>query len=101
MPNLGTIGVKPMGAGLSLRSSVVVKPWLSRHKAGRGHVDGSSLMHDDAVGQTSALVDARGNRHSFMYDSTGAQTQLIDPANRGTTSAYLCKGPAGNDFSGI
>jgi uncharacterized protein RhaS with RHS repeats len=44
------------------------------------------------VGQTSALVDARGNRHSFTYDSTGAQTQLIDPLNRRTTSAYDAAG---------
>ncbi len=61
-------------------NEVVAKPWLSRHKAGRSPVDRSSLTHDDAVDQTSALVDARGHRHSF---------------------AYLYKGPAGNYFSGI
>ena len=33
-------------------------------------------------------MDARANRHSFTYDSAGAQTQLIDPLNRRTTSAY-------------
>ena len=46
----------------------------------------------DVLGQTSALVDARGNRHRFVYDSIGARTQLIDPLNRRTTSAYDAAG---------
>ena len=36
--------------------------------------------------------DAKGNPHSFTYDSAGAQTQLIDPLNRRTTSPYDAAG---------
>ena len=45
-----------------------------------------SRLFRRSAGQTSALVDARGNRHSFTYSPTGAQTQLIDPLGRRTTS---------------
>ncbi len=73
-PRAETVDHRPVHTGRSpvrhARLRRVAKPWLFRHKAGSGHVDGLSLTHDDAFGQTSALVDARGNRHSFRTTAT-------------------------------
>ena len=46
----------------------------------------------DAVGQRAALVDARSNRHSFVYNAVGQETERIDPLNRRTTLGFDAAG---------
>ncbi len=42
--------------------------------------------------QNIALIDARGNRHSFTYDAVGRKTAAMDALGRITTSGYDAAG---------